>query len=70
MERKSEDLRTFNTEIREPWNKPIHNILKTIDIHNEEFIKTGNHWHLEKAKVLKDYLIELKSWIIRKETNK
>lgn len=60
--------REYDTDIRSPWNAPIHNILKAIDNHNIEYFKTKNPWHLEKAQMLRDYVIELKSWIKRNET--
>jgi len=31
--------REWNTPIREPWNAPIHNILKAIDNHNHEYLR-------------------------------
>ncbi len=55
--------RTFNTPVREPWNAPIHNMLKAIDNHMALYFKDGNAWHLEKADMLRRYLHELKSWI-------
>lgn len=60
--------REYDTDIRSPWNAPIHNILKAIDNHNTEYFKTKNPWHLEKAQMLRDYVVELKSWIKRNET--
>lgn len=62
--------RTFNTPKRENWNAPIHQILKAIDNHNQEYFKSGNSWHLEKADMLRDYLKELKTWIHRQENRK
>lgn len=53
--------RTYNTKVREPWNKPIHQILKAIDNHNQEYFKTNNIWHLEKADMLRKYINELKT---------
>jgi hypothetical protein len=44
-----DERRTFNTPIREPWNAPIHNILKAIDNHTRIFLKTGDVWHEQKA---------------------
>ena len=61
--------REFDTPQRTEWNKPIHNILKAIDNHNQEYLKTKNIWHLQKAQILREYISELKSWIIRKEKN-
>ena len=60
--------REFNTPHREPWNAPIHQILKAIDNHNQEYFKTGNSWHLEKADMLRKYLDELKTWIHKEES--
>lgn len=59
--------RTFNTPIREPWNSPIHNILKAIDNHTNEYLKNGDKWHLEKAETLRQYVSELKTWIHKVE---
>lgn len=59
--------REFNTPAREAWNAPIHNILKAIDNHNKEYFKTQDSWHLEKAKILRDYVSELKTWIHKNE---
>lgn len=59
--------RSFNTPHREHWNAPIHNILKAIDNHNQQYFKSGNIWHLEKAEMLRNYLHELKTWIHSQE---
>lgn len=37
--------RTFNTPHREPWNAPIHYLLKAIDNHTHEYLKSGDVWH-------------------------
>lgn len=55
--------RTFNTPIREPWNAKIHNILKTIDLHTELYLKSGDAFHLCQARILRSYVEELKTWI-------
>lgn len=60
--------RTFNTPHREHWNAPIHNILKAIDNHNQEYFKSGNTWHLKKAEILREYVSELKTWIHQQES--
>jgi hypothetical protein len=59
--------RTFNTPHRENWNSPIHNILKAIDNHTQEYLKSGDIWHLQKAQLLREYVSELKTWIHREE---
>ena len=59
--------RTFNTPYREPWNAPIHHILKAIDNHTHEYLKSGDVWHLKKAQVLREYISELKTWIHSQE---
>jgi len=46
--------REWNTPKREPWNAPIHNILKAIDNHTQEYFKSGDVWHLEKADMLRN----------------
>lgn len=60
--------REFNTSTRSPWNAPIHQILKAIDNHNQEYFKTKNIWHLQKAQILREYVDELKTWIFIKES--
>lgn len=62
--------REWNNPHRESWNAPIHQILKAIDNHNQEYFKTGNSWHLEKSDMLRTYLKELKTWIHKKENRK
>jgi predicted NAD/FAD-binding protein len=59
--------REWNTPIRDPWNAPIHQILKAIDNHTREYLKTKDSWHLEKAENLREYLNELKTWIHKNE---
>jgi hypothetical protein len=61
--------REFDTPIRNPWNAPIHNILKAIDNHTHEYFKSGDEWHLNKAQELRQYLHELKTWIHKKREN-
>jgi len=55
--------REWNTPIRELWNAPIHQILKAIDNHTQEYFKSGDTWHLKKAQILREYVAELKTWI-------
>jgi hypothetical protein len=62
-----DERRTFNTPIREPWNAPIHNILKAIDNHMALYLKYRDPWHLQQAAILRNYLRELKAYIHKKE---
>jgi len=59
--------REFNTPHREHWNAPIHQMLKAIDNHTQEYFKSGDIWHLQKSDQLRQYLHELKAWIHHKE---
>ncbi len=59
--------REWNTPKREPWNAPIHQILKAIDEHNRMYFEDHDPWHLEKAAMLRQYLHELKTWIHKRE---
>jgi hypothetical protein len=59
--------REWNTNQRKDWNAPIHNILKAIDNHTQEYFKSGNVWHLQKAQELREYVSELKTWIHKAE---
>ena len=63
--------REFNTPHRKDWNAPIHNILKAIDNHTQEYFKSGDTWHLNKAQELREYVAELKTWIhLQEKLNK
>jgi hypothetical protein len=61
--------REWDNPTRSPWNPHIHQTLKAIDNHNQEYFKSGNIWHLQKAEMLRTYIYELKDWIIGKEKN-
>lgn len=62
-----DERRTFNTPIREPWNAPIHQMLRAIDNHTALYLRTHSRWHLEKAAILRSYLWELKTYIHAEE---
>jgi hypothetical protein len=62
-----ERKRTFNTPVREPWNVPIHHIVKAIDNHTALHLATGLPWHKQKAEQLRQYLHELKTYIHAEE---
>jgi len=62
------DKRTWNNPTREPWNPIIHQLLKAVDNHNRLYFDEKDTWHLEKAKELRSYLVELKDWISKTET--
>jgi hypothetical protein len=59
--------REWNTNQRKDWNAPIHQILKAIDTHNHEYFKTQDPWHLEKAQELREYIKQLKDYILKNE---
>ena len=61
------DKRTWNNPTREPWNPVIHNILKAIDNHNVLYFQTQDPWHLEKAALLREYVEDLKDWVLETE---
>lgn len=65
-----DDKRTFNTPHRIKWNTPIAQILKAIDNHTEEYLKTGDSWHSNQAQILRTYIHELKTWIHSNEQSK
>lgn len=65
--RNPSDLRTFNTDVRCPWNPVIHNLLKAIDNHTSKFLSTHDPWHEQKAADLRNYVKELKEWIHKEE---
>lgn len=57
------DRRTWNTPIREPWNPIIAQLLKAVDEHTRQHLRTGSQWHAAKAEQLRCYSRELKDWI-------
>ena len=59
--------REWNNPTREPWNGPIHRILKAVDNHTNLYIKTGDIWHEEQAEYLRKYVAGLKTWIHKQE---
>ena len=61
--------RTFSTSVRQPYQDAIALILKIIDYHNEQARKDfGNQeFHIQQAKVLKIYMIDLKEFITNNE---
>jgi hypothetical protein len=61
------EKRTWSNPHRDPWNGPIANILKAIDEHNREYFRTGNPWHLAKATMLREYLVDLNGCVMRME---
>ena len=61
------EKRTWSNPHRDPWNGPIAQMLTAIDEHNREYFRTENPWHLQKAAMLRGYLVELKEWLSRKE---
>ena len=62
--------REWNTPVREPWNAVISKLLKAIDNHSGLFLKTGDQWHMAKAQQLREYVAELKEWIVAQEQEK
>lgn len=55
--------RTWSTEVRDPWNAKIHSCLKSVDLHVELYLQTGNRAHLEMADTLRQYVLCLKEYI-------
>jgi len=59
--------REWDNPTRNPWNQKIHNILKTIDLHTELHLKTEDEFHYIQARILRQYVSDLKDWIHKKE---
>ena len=59
--------REWNNPTREPWNGPIHRILKAVDNHTKLYVETGDIWHEELAEYLRKYVHRLKTWIHQQE---
>jgi len=62
------ERRTWDSPVRSPWNPKIHNMLKSIDLHVELYMKTGDVRHLEMAERLREYVRQLKNWIHETES--
>ena len=45
-------------------------MIRAIDNHNSQYLIDGNEWHLEKARELREYVCQLKNWIIKEEVYK
>lgn len=61
--------REWSTKTRDPWNAKIHSILKTIDLHTDFYLQTGDNFHNEQAEILRKYVFELKTWIHQQENS-
>jgi hypothetical protein len=60
--------REWSTDVRDPWCPKIAQMLKTIDLHTEFYLKTGDSFHLEQASYLRAYVYSLKDWIKKGES--
>lgn len=63
MKSTTESRRTWNTPTREPWNPVIKHCLNAIDLHVDLYLKTHDSRHMDQAKLLRGYVLELKQWI-------
>jgi hypothetical protein len=61
------ERRTWDSPVREPWNPIIHHLLKAVDTHNRLYFQTCDEWHLQKAREMRAYVVELKNWIKNQE---
>ena len=52
--------RTFTTEVRKDWQDMIAQTLRAIDSHSKY---PNDDFHCRNYYILKQYLIDLKSWI-------
>jgi hypothetical protein len=59
--------REWSTDTRDPWNAKIHGIIKTIDLHTNLYLQSGDKFHYNQAKLLRSYVNELKTWIHQQE---
>jgi len=42
-------------------------MLKAVDWHISTYWSTGDQWHLEQAQVMRNYVLELKDWVMVQE---
>jgi len=59
-----ESKRTFTTEVRKDWQDMIAQTLRAIDRHSKY---PNDDFHCRNYYILKQYLIDLKSWIKAEE---
>lgn len=57
-------------DIRRPWQSHIQALSKLIDAHSEQYVKTGDPFHLEQRNLAIRMVTELKEWIIQQEAVK
>ena len=57
-------------DIRRPWQNHILGLYKIIDAHSEQYVKTGDPFHLEQRNRAVTMVTELKEWIIAQESIK
>lgn len=62
--------RDWTTLIRDPWCPRVAQLLKTIDLHTDFYVKTGDAFHYEQAEYLRAYVYRLKDWIKKEELEK
>lgn len=59
--------RSYNTEVRQPWNPLIKACLDAVDRHISLYLRTGEIKHLKQAQTLREYVSGLKEWIKTEE---
>ena len=60
--------REWDTPIRAPWNPLIKQSLDAIDRHEHLYRSTCDGRHARLAHQLRQYVAELKDWILSQET--
>ena len=60
----TEPKRTFTTKVRKDWQDMIAHTLRSIDRHAKY---PHDNFHMRNYYILKQYLIDLKSWIKTEE---
>jgi hypothetical protein len=65
----SQEKRSWNTPLREPWNPVIKQCLNAIDYHTAHYIAGKGEWHSRQAQILREYVGNLKQWIRNQEIN-
>ena len=65
---KAKSKRTFTSLVRRPYQDAIAVVLKTHDYHMEMASRgIDKEWHVNMARRLKSYTIDLKDYIVRLE---
>jgi hypothetical protein len=60
----SKSKRTYTTDVRKDWQDMVAETLRAIDRHSKIYLQEDkDDFHMQSYYILKQYLVNLKSWI-------